>query len=329
VLKMVSRRLGARPGFVVGIVAVLVCILGACVSNAATDPTASDLKLGLEAFRAAHLVRIDGQVADAGRRYHIDMSFVSTATTGTLNAEGDVISFYSNQDGTFMSSSALVARVKPSAVASVRDHWFKAPQTPETQLVAKLIDRGALTAAIGQSGKFKETTDGLNGQSVKKLTDATEVVYLSIDSPHRLLRVETVAGVRLADGLSDLALDVVSYDEPAKVPTPSVIINLDDASTYPPYYVSVAQSFAFGNCDSSQCPMSAKGTNQGGRQGQLSTATFTIRQPGGDSVGDCSVDIPLVDNGQVTSFGCTVGGAAYAAIAGSGFFGSAQIKNAP
>jgi len=186
-----------------------------------------------------------------------------------------------------------------------------------------------VTNAIGQSRKFSETAGELSGQRVKKLANAAAVVYLSADSPYRLLRVETAAGASLLDGLSDLAIDVVSYDAAAKVPAPGVIINLDDTSTYPPYYVSVAQSFSFDNCDTSRCPMSAKAINQGGRQGPPSTATFSISRAGGDSVGDCSADIPLVDNGQVAGFGCTVAGAAYEATASSGSTGSARINNAP
>ena len=254
---MDAEAMSRRLGLVVGTVIVLAWSLGACLSNTPPDPAAADLKSGLAAFRAAPLLRIDGQVADAGRRYHVDMSFVGTSTTGTLNAEGDVVDFYTTQDGIFMSSSTLVLRVKPSAAPATRNHWFKAPQIPETQLVAKLLDRPTVTNAIGQSRKFSETAGELSGQRVKKLANAAAVVYLSADSPYRLLRVETAAGASLLDGLSDLAIDVVSYDAGAKVPAPGVIINLDDTSTYPPYYVSVAQSFSFDNCDMSRCPMSA------------------------------------------------------------------------
>jgi hypothetical protein len=122
------------------------------------------------------------------------------------------------------------------------------------------------------------------------------------------IRIATALDAPLADGLSDLKLDVLASDTVATVAAPASFVDLANKNSLPAHFerdsIGPADNFQYGTCDDRGCTLSDLLRNTGGRLG-AARATFFVGK-GGTDIASCQVDIPPIDNGQTERVGCRV-----------------------
>src|SRR4029077_16068870 len=106
----------------------------------------------------------------------------------------------------------------------------------------------------------------------------------------------------------DLAF--TNYNTAFEITEPAGALNLDDPTTFPPYYEGGIPDLS--KCNTDPCTVSETVKNDAGTQGASapSTVTFTLTNDAdGAVVGTCKVNIsPDVSNGQSTTVSCTITG---------------------
>lgn len=117
----------------------------------------------------------------------------------------------------------------------------------------------------------------------------------------------TSLDTKLADGLTDVELDLSAYGDAVHIAAPDPFVDPNDKNSLPVSFTFVhpdngPSSFSWDSCDLSGCSVSAAFTNYGGRVGS-STVTFFIAR-GGNTLTYCDAAIPTVGNLETTRAGC-------------------------
>jgi hypothetical protein len=278
---------------------------------------------------------VSGKFSTSADKFQVDIKYQKSGdahvniTVGTTNIEliqssGKV--FYHGKDAaaTFVGSDAF-GQAEPTAVG---DKWF-------TTTKATPIDMSGFTDASKVKANFLNTLSlsrkddvTISGVNTAELSDSESILNITESSPYQLVRLRTQPG-KTSSGASDMDLAFGSYNQDFKISAPTDALNLDDASTFPPFYQVTAINLS--RCNGDPCNVSATVQNSAGSKGASapSTVTFTATNDSDSSVlGTCKATVaPDVANGAKATVGCAITGGAWTAFVQNG--GSFHVKAEP
>jgi hypothetical protein len=168
----------------------------------------------------------------------------------------------------------------------------------------------------------------INGVNTAELSDSESIINVTESSPYQLVRLRTQPGKTSASA-SDMDLAFGSYNKNFNISVPSDALNLDDATTFPPFYQVTAINLS--RCNGDPCNVAATVQNSAGTKGASapSTVTFTATNDADSStLGTCKATIsPDIANGAKANVGCAITGGAWTAFVQNG--GSFHVKAEP
>lgn len=291
----------------VGVAAVV--LIFACSGPGATpSPTARQvLEARMKAFSAARSVTMAGHVNLSGTTYRVSLQADDHGqATGVVTTSDVALSVMLVGGRSFLNSGGYLAAYQIQS----GKRWVLDSKGVMTNLLTTLTNRRELSRAMlavaGPDVDQRQTTDATGGH-VLKLTGAELSAFVPINGGGPPTRLVTALDTKLADGLTDVELDLSAYGDAAHIAVPDSYLDPNDKNSLLASYVFVApqngpNSFSFDSCDQSGCTMSAAFTNYGGRVGS-STATFYVTR-GGNRLTYCDVSIPTVSNLETIRVGC-------------------------
>jgi hypothetical protein len=269
--------------------------------------------------------QIDIQYQSSGDA-HVNVTIGTTTSVELIQANGKV--YYHGKDAAagFVGSDAF-GQAQPIAVG---DKWF-------TTAKATPIDMSGFTDASKVKSNFltslslsRKDDVTVNGVNTAELSDSNDILNITEASPYQLVRLRTQAGKTVSD-VTDGDLTFSNYNKNFNIAVPTDALNLDDPSTFPPFY-QVA-SINLSRCNGDPCNVSATVQNSAGAKGASapSTVTFTATNDADSSVlGTCKATVsPDVANGAKATVGCSITGGAWTAFVqnGGGFHVKAEPDN--
>ncbi|HEY6876230.1 MAG TPA: hypothetical protein VI384_07705 [Candidatus Dormibacteraeota bacterium] len=192
------------------------------------------------------------------------------------------------------------------------------------------IDTSSITDVNKVKASFLTTiaqqrTDDVtvDGRQTAELTLSDSILNISEDQPYQLVRVRSVKG-KTVNGVTDMDMTFSNYGKDFSLSQPTDAFNLDDPTTWPPYYQvdSVSQKTVSGttSCDD-PCVLSAVIENRGGVNGASapSTVTFSLTSDTDNSVlGSCKVTIqPDKPHAQKFNASCSIQSSAWTNFSGN------------
>jgi hypothetical protein len=321
------------------LLAAVVCFLAAACSLPFGIGQASTSQLvngAADNLAKASGFEVSGGFTTGSDKYQIDIKYQSSGdahanvTVGTTSVEliqtgGKV--YYHGKDAAagFVGSDAF-GQAEPTAVG---DKWF-------TTTKATPIDMSGFTDASKVKANFLNTISlsrkddvSINGVNTAELSDSETIINVTESSPYDLVRLRTQPGKSSSD-VSDMDIAFTNYNKDFSISAPADALNLDDATTFPPFYQVTAINLS--RCNGDPCNVSATVQNSAGSKGASapSTVTFTATNDADGSVlGTCKSTIsPDIANGAKATVGCSITGGAWTAfVNGSG--GSFHVKAEP
>jgi len=280
---------------------------------------------------------VNGKFTSGSDKFQVDIKYQSSGaahvdvTVGTTHIEaiqsnGKV--YYHGKDAaaTFVGSDAF-GQAAPTAVG---DKWF-------TTSKATPIDMSGFTDASKVKANFLNTLSlsrkdnvTVNGANTAELSDSQTILNITESSPYELVRLRTQPG-KTSDSVSDMDLAFGSYNKDFGISVPTAALNLDDPSTFPPFYQVTAINLS--RCNGDPCNVSATMQNMAGTKGATapSTVTFTATKDADSStLGTCKATVsPDLANGAKGDVGCAITGGAWTAFVqnGGGFHVKAEPDN--
>jgi hypothetical protein len=266
--------------------------------------------------------QIDIQYQSSGAA-HVNITF-SGHTIEEMQFSGKV--YYKGKDAasSFAGSDAF-GQAAPNAIG---DKWFTTTKgTP--------IDLSGFTDASKVKANFLNTVNvqrkdnvTVNGQDTAELTDSDTILNVTESSPYQLVRLRSQPGKTVSQ-VSNMDLVFSNYDKDFGLTQPTTALNLDDPSTFPPFYV--VNSVNLNGCNGDPCTVAATVQNKGGTQGATaaSSVTFTATNDANNStLGTCTATIqPDVANGATKTISCKITGGSWSAFVQNG--GNYTVKAEP
>lgn len=296
----------------------LLVALGACEPpfNLA-QPTTRALEAGAsETLSAAKSFEITGTYTEAGVAWTIDMQAAGfegiggehlMITSSGVSLEAIVVgsgAYFRGQQ--FLSEHMGADPLSRSLVQAAGSAWWEG-STADAPRLPELTDATIFTATfLGPAVTQRLDHQLVDGQNAVDLSGPRADVYVSAESPYRVLRVRLKKGV-LVDGISEGDLRYSNFDKDFRIAAPTNVIDFSNLSTLPPVYS--VEGVDTSAC-TSPCVVTARLRNLGGVSGAKapSTITFTMTDPAtGQVIGTCQVQVaPDVGYNASTSESCTI-----------------------
>ena len=310
-------------------------LIGACsLPFGIGHPSTSQLENGAaDNLANAKSFEVKGTFTDGQTHYTFDTKYVKPSTEDTNISEGSV-SYEVMQiggkvyvKGRDYLTNALTSQDAKQIINAVGSRWF-------TISTAQPVDLSPITDANKVKANFlttisdKRTDDvSVDGQNTAELTLSDAILNVTESSPYRLVRLRSVSG-KTVNGVSDFDMKFSNWDQEFGLQTPTNVFDLDDPTTWPPYYQIVGQPNNSGCAD--PCAMSATYQNAGGLNGAIapSTVTFTLTaQDNTTQLGSCKATIqPDRPHGQQFTVSCSIQSSAWTNYAGTYYY-SAAVDN--
>lgn len=291
-------------------------------------PSTSQLENGAaDNLANAKSFEVKGTFTASQTHYTFDTKYVRPSTEDTQISEGSV-SYEVMQIGgkVYVKGSAYLTNALTSADAkqiinAVGDRWF-------TTSTAQPVDLSPITDANKVKSNFLTTISdkrnddvSVDGQNTAELTLSDAILNITESTPYRLVRLRS-AGGKSVNGVGDFDMKFSNWDQEFGLQTPTNVFDLDDPTTWPPYYQQV------GNPNNSACNdpcvLSQVMQNAGGLNGASapSTVTFTLKAQDQTTVlGSCKVTIqPDHPHGQQFTVSCSIQSAAWTNYAGNYYY---------
>lgn len=274
-----------------------------------SPPTpAQTVATALHGFETAWSVRVQGDITFADDRYTLNLSIDRSSNVDGLVLPGKSgpLSVAGTSRGLLLRGARYFQDVEKVYTGT---RWVLAPDDVVSSLVRLIQDRAAFARVV------RDAIGGDLGSEQGKEPDGTKTVtFVGAGSGVRLtiatagtpvpLRLITPPGRPLSNGAADLALSMAEYGKTVAPPEPDTFVELADRDTLP-VDVLVNGGFSWDACDAGGCTMSEEVRNTGGRDG-TATATFNVStdSAGKQIVASCSVQVPVLGNGQTTRVAC-------------------------
>lgn len=309
-------------------------LIGACsLPFGIGRPSTSQLENGAaDNLANAKSFEVKGTFTDAQTSYTFDTKYVKPATEDTLITEGSV-SYEVMQiggkvyiKGSDYLNNALTSQDAKQIINAVGGRWF-------TISTAQPVDLSPITDANKVKANFlttisdKRTDDvSVDGQNTAELTLSDAILNVTESSPYRLVRLRSVSG-KTVSGVGNFDMKFSNWDQDFGLQTPTDVFDLDDPTTWPPYYQFVSVSAA--GCND-PCVMSAVYQNAGGLNGAKapSTVMFTLKaQDNTTLLGSCTVTIqPDHPHGQQFTVSCSIQNSTWTNYVGTYYY-AAVVDN--
>jgi hypothetical protein len=304
-------------------------------------PSTSELINGAtDSLSKASGFEVAGSFTSGTDTYKIDIQYLSTGaahmdvTVGTTHVEliqvNGKVYYHGKEAAASFVGTDTFGQAQPTAVGT---KWF-------TTSKATPIDMSGFTDASKVKANFLSTVsvsrkDGvsINGVDTAELSDSDSILNITESSPHQLVRLRTQSG-KTVSGVTNGDLAFTNYNKAFAITEPAGALNLDDPTTFPPYYE--VTNIDLSKCTTDPCTVAATVQNKGGTQGASasSTVTFTLTNDADSSVvGTCKATVsPDIANGQSVTVSCTITGGTWTtfvnnAAAGATFHGKAVPDN--
>lgn len=303
------------------------------VAFAGTMLAACDLPFGIGQASTSQLINgaadnlanasgfeLGGKFTTGGDRYSMDVQYEHSGaahtdiTKGTTHLEVLQVNgkaYYRGKD--YIVGVAGSDTFGQALARAVGDRWF-------TSKNATPLDMSAFTDANKVKANFLNTLNmnrkdhvTVSGQDTAELSDSDTILNITESSPYRLLRLRTQPNKTVQE-VSDVDFGFSNYGKDFKIAEPTDIWQMDDPSTWPPYYVVTVINL--NGCNGDPCTVQATVQNSGGAgtAPAPSTVTFTLTNDADSSVlGTCQAPIqPNIGNGQSKNVSCQVTGSGWA-----------------
>ena len=320
------------------LIAAVVCFLAAACGLPFGIGQASTSQLvngAADTLAKASGFEVSGKFTTGTDKFQVDIQYQSSGSAHvnvTVNAtqveaiqsNGKVYYHGKVAASTFVGSDAF-GQAEPIAVG---DKWF-------TTAKATPMDMSGFTDASKVKANFLNTLSlsrkddvTVNGVNTAELSDSESIINVTESSPYELIRLRTQPG-KTSSSASDLDLSFGSYNKDFNISVPTDALNLDDPSTFPPFYQVSAINLS--RCNGDPCNVSATVQNSAGTKGASapSTVTFTATNDADSSVlGTCKATVsPDVATGANATVGCSITGGAWTTFVQNG--GSFHVKAEP
>lgn len=292
--------------------------LGACEPpfNLA-QPTTRALEAGaVGTLSAARSFEISGSYSEAGAVWTIDIQSAGfegiggehvVITSAGVRLEAIVVgsgAYFRGQQ--FLSQHMGADPLSRSLVQAAGTAWWHgsaadAPRLPD-------FTNGSIFATTFLGAAVTERLDhqSVDGHNAVDLAGPRAEVYISADSPYRVLRVHLKKGA-VVDGISQGDLRYSNFDTDFRIAAPTSVIDFSNLSTLPPVYT--VEGVDTSGC-ATPCVVTARLRNLGGTSGARapSTITFTMTDSAsGQDIGSCQVQVaPDVGYNASTSESCSI-----------------------
>ena len=302
-------------------------------------PSTSQLINGAsETMSKASGFEVTGKFTSGADTYQVDVQYQASGAAhidinkGATHLELLQIggkAYYRGKD--FVAATAGSDTFGQALARAVGDKWF-------TSKAATAIDTSGLTVNV--KGNFltnltvsRKDNVNINGVDTAELSDSSSILNITESQPYQLVRLRTQAG-KTVSGMTNADLSYSNYNRAFSVSAPSAVFQMDDPTTWPPYYV--VTSINLDQCASDPCTASATVQDNGGSATAPapSTVAFTLtNDSGGAVVGTCKATVtPDVANGKSARVYCSITGGSWTAFvngAGSnaGFHAKADVDN--
>ena len=279
----------------------------------------------LQAFAHASSVHMTGTVTYGADAYDVDLAVDSRKrAAGTVTHAGDVVTVYKEGDQVFMKGKDYFGkRLK----FPVFDRSVLFPADPVSGLVVQLADRPGLAAAVEKAAGGNVSSKGGSADGVKTTTLASPQVTVQVPqgTTRPPLQLDTSPATNLGGSLTQLHLKLGEYGTPVTGTAPDAYVNSADPTTWPPYFVYVADTFAFQNCDNNGCTLAAAFTNNGGKGPGSASVHFLVKKADNDAeIAGCDAALPATDSGASATVSCRV---VYDRSQGGRFSGTEVLHN--
>jgi len=280
---------------------------------------------------------VSGKFTTGSDKYQIDLKYQSSGaahmdiTKGTQKLELLQINgkaYYRGKD--FVAATAGTDAFGQALARAVGDKWF-------TSKDAAPLDMSAFTDASKVKANFltslsvtRKDNVSVNGTDTAELSDSSTIENITESSPYQLVELRTQSGKTSSD-VSDMDLAFSNYGQNFNITQPTDIFQMDDPTTWPPYYQ--VTSINLNGCSGDPCMVAATVTNSGGAKGATapSTVTFTLTNDADSStLGTCTATVaPDVDNTKTATVSCKITGGAWTAFVqnGGGYHAKAVADN--
>jgi hypothetical protein len=269
---------------------------------------------------------VTGMFTTGSDKYQIDLQYQSSGaahmdmTKGTTHLEVLQINgkaYYRGKD--FVASVAGTDAFGQALARAVGDKWF-------TSKDATPLDMSGFTDAAKVKANFLNTLSvsrkdnvTYNGADTAELSDSDSILNITESSPYELVRLRTQTGKTVSD-VTDMDLAFSNYNKDFNITQPTDVFQMDDPTTWPPFYVVTAVNLS--GCTGDPCRVAATVQNNGGAKGASasSTVTFTATNDADKSVlGTCKATIsPDIANGAKATVSCAISGGAWSAFVQNG-----------
>lgn len=315
-------------------------MIGACgLPFGLGRPSTSQLENGAaDNLAKAKSFEAKGSMTQDSKPYTFDIQYVApsnvhiSATQSGLSFEVLQISGTVYYKGTEYLDSLTTDQNAQKVFKAAGSRWITSKDIQSID-TSQITDVNKAKASFLTTIAQQRTDDvGVNGQQTAELTTSDSIINITENSPYQLVRVRSVKGKTL-NGASDMDMTFSNYGKDFALSQPSDAFNLDDPSTWPPYYQvdSVSQKTLAGttSCDD-PCVLTAVVENKGGVNGASapSTVSFALTSDTDNSVlGSCKVTIqPDKPNGQKFNVSCSIQSAAWTNFTGNYHY-AANIDN--
>jgi flagellar capping protein FliD len=266
--------------------------------------------------------QVDIQYQSSGSA-HVNVT-VNTTQVEAIQSNGKVYYHGKAAASTFVGSDAF-GQAEPIAVG---DKWFTTSKATPMDM-SGFTDAGKVKATFLNTISLSRKDDvTVNGVNTAELSDSESIINITESSPYELVRLRTQPG-KTSSSASDLDLGFSNYNKDFNISVPTDALNLDDPSTFPPFYQVATINLS--RCNGDPCNVSATVQNSAGTKGASapSTVTFTATNDADSStLGTCKATIsPDVANGAKATVGCSITGGAWTAFVQNG--GSFHVKAEP
>lgn len=315
-------------------------LVGACgLPFGIGHPSTADLTHGAaDNLAKAKSFEVKARFTQNGKPTDLDIQFTAPATihiTGSQGADEFEMLRYGGKvyyKGASYLATIITDQDAASVLKGARTRWVTSSQFNGIDTSA-LTDPSKARQVLTSIVTKRQDDVTVDGQNTAELTLPVAVVNITEDSPYRLVRVRSIPGQPLQEGVADLDESLSNYDKNFGSQAPDDVFDFDDPTTWPPRYVAdtISQTTISGtnSCDD-PCRLSAEVENSGGLKGGTmgSTVTFKLTSAADNSLlGSCSVTIqPDHPHAEKFTVGCSIQSSAWTNFTGSYHYG-ADIDN--
>jgi hypothetical protein len=218
--------------------------------------------------------------------------------------------------------------VDPTTLRIYADNWIKAKANAEISPLFA-VTGGEIERSLRD--RFRPTNAAATtvaGTPATKLTGREGELYVSQSPSGRVLRFIGAASFTSPTQLEHIRLDYL-YPAPLSLDEPKQFIDPSDHGTWPAQFA--VEKADRGNCDPGSCQQTAVVRNHGGAPAGPDSATFTLVDDAGHSLGSCTANIPPIDHNQTETIECAVSGpdgVNFAARGGGSYSATVSVHNA-